>query len=199
MSLPALPPDLESRLRGHRANTDHEPQQRRSAVAAVLRALGPSSEVLLMKRAEHPADPWSGQISMPGGRREPDDQDLLQTAVRETHEEVGLDLDGSAELLCRLAPMQARARGGRLAMDVTPFVFRFDGGTQPRVSREAAEVFWFPLGRAARGELDAEFPYERDGIVHRLPCWRFERHTIWGMTYRMLSSVLEIGRGVDLG
>lgn len=190
----SLPDDLEHRLRRHRAPENDDPPVRRSAVAAVLRALGPHSEVLLMRRVEHPQDPWSGQISMPGGRHEQHDPDLVTTAVRETREEVGLDLARTAELLCRLAPQQARARAGLLAMDVTPFVFRFDGGSEPRPSDEAAEVFWFPLGRAATGELDAEFPYEKDGVVHRLPCWRHEERIVWGMTYRMLSGLVTVAR-----
>ena len=67
-----------------------KPLPRRAAVAIVLH-LDPEeqgTEVLLMKRVERQGDPWSGQISLPGGRFEPEDPDLLATAIRETEEEL---------------------------------------------------------------------------------------------------------------
>lgn len=84
---------------------------RRAAVAAVLRFDRGRPEVLLMKRAEHPGDRWSGHVSFPGGREEDHDPDLLTTALRETHEELGLDLDASARLLGRLDDVRAVAKG----------------------------------------------------------------------------------------
>ena len=57
--------------------------QRRAAVAAVLRFDRDAAELLLMRRAERDGDRWSGQVSMPGGREEAADADLVATAVRE--------------------------------------------------------------------------------------------------------------------
>lgn len=183
--------DLEARLRDHRSNHRDEPRTRRSAVAVVLRFGVPGPEVLLMTRTVHEADPWSGQVALPGGRHEPEDPDLLATAIRETHEEVGLDLGGSGELLTRFAPIQARARGGKIDMDVTPFAFRFDGGVEPVAGPEASEVFWMPLTPVVAGELDGHYPYERAGVVHELPSWHYEGRVVWGLTYRMLRGMLE--------
>ena len=50
------------------------------------------AEVLFIKRTSRTRDPWSGDIALPGGRRDPEDIDDLATAIRETREEVGLDL-----------------------------------------------------------------------------------------------------------
>src|SRR5213596_3679172 len=49
-------------------------------------------ELLMIKRADAEGDPWSGHIACPGGRMEPGDHDLEQTAIRETWEETGVDL-----------------------------------------------------------------------------------------------------------
>ena len=193
MSLPA-PDELAARLRAHRAPEIPEPPTRRSAVAAVLRTVESAPEVLLMTRAEHEADPWSGQVSLPGGRHDPGDPDLLATAIRETREEAGLDLSLEAELLCRLASVGARARGRVIDMDVTPFVFRV-GDVSLAPGPEASELFWLPLARTVTGELDSEYRYERGGLVHRMPCWRFEGRVIWGLTYGMLSGMLEVVLG----
>ncbi len=146
-----------------------------------------------MRRAERVGDPWSGQVSLPGGRRDPADVDLYATAVRETREEVQIDLDLHAELLCRLAPLRARTRGHLLDMDVTPFVFHLHGPAEPAPDHhEASAVFWLPLARAASGELDDQvsLPGETQRLL--LPAWRLEEHVLWGMTHLMLTRLLAV-------
>ncbi|MGH7466016.1 MAG: NUDIX domain-containing protein, partial [Longimicrobiales bacterium] len=68
---------------------DRLPEQREAAVAILVRPRD-ALELLLIRRAELHGDPWSGHIALPGGRRAPDDADLLATACRETEEEVGV-------------------------------------------------------------------------------------------------------------
>lgn len=183
---------LERALAAHRAPEPAAPPVRRASVAAVLR-LAPTPRVLLMRRSVYDADPWSGQVSLPGGRRDPGDRDLLATAVRETREEVGIDLGREGRLLGRLAPVGATARGRALEMDVTPFVFAVDGEVAPRAGEEAAEVFWLPLDLAGARVLDGEHVFAREGVVLRMPCWRWEGRVVWGMTYRILRGLLEVG------
>ena len=154
-------------------------------------ALGP--ELLLMRRAERAGDPWSGQVSLPGGRRQPEDADLLATALREAREEVGLDLAADAELLCRLAPLRARTRGRLLDLDVTPFAFRLGRAVEATPDQvEARAVFWLPLARAARGELDDEVELVHEERALRLPAWRFDEHVVWGMTHRMVTRLMTV-------
>lgn len=174
---------------------DRPPLPRRAAVAVVLH-FADEVEVLLMKRAEREGDPWSGQISLPGGRFEPGDRDLLRTAVRETHEELGFDLDHAGRRLGRLSPLRARARGKIVPMDVAPFVFVVE--EQPALELAPAEVdaaFWFPLWRAASGTLDRPFALQHEGQELQLASWRFGKHTVWGMTHRILSGLIEIVQG----
>src|SRR5262245_20450978 len=98
---------------------------KRSAVAVVLRH-GEGPEILLMQRAIRARDRWAGHGSLPGGGEEPSDVDLRATAIRETREEVGIDLTKSARFLGRLAPVWAMARGLPRPMSVTPFVFALE-------------------------------------------------------------------------
>ena len=182
---PLLPPDTPP----------DGPRFKRSSVAAVLDlASSDGPRVLLMRRVERSGDPWSGHVSLPGGRREPEDATLLETAVRETREEVGVDLAAASRALGRLDPLPAVGRGRRLAMDITPYVFVLEREVAPGLSDEAAEVFWLPLAPAAAGALDAEHAFDRHGVVHRVPCWRFEERTVWGLTYHVLSGLLELAR-----
>src|SRR5690606_38271331 len=103
---------------------------KRAAVALVLRQppSGPSTpasaEVLLIRRAEQPGDPWSGHMALPGGRCEPTDANVLVTAQRETHEEVGLSLQRSGLPIGRLPALPAIARGRPVGLTVIPLVFQ---------------------------------------------------------------------------
>src|ERR1700680_3050243 len=76
-----------------------DPAVPRAAVALVLRQGARGLEILLIKRAEHMDDPWSGHVALPGGREEPADASLQETAVRETLEETGIDLARDGEVL----------------------------------------------------------------------------------------------------
>lgn len=187
---------LIGRLSTHRpgdADVPADEARRRAAVAALLRrdAVG-DVEVLLMRRAVRSDDAWSGHISLPGGKREPEDADLWHTAIRETHEELGIHLDAThAARLCRLERIAARARGRIVPMTITPFVFAERRPQPVREGPEAEGHFWFPLSEAARGRLDHEYVYA-DGLVKRtLPSWRHDGDVVWGLTHRILTSLID--------
>src|SRR4051812_5322491 len=82
-----------------------------AAVAAILRESPTTGgvELFFIRRAEHPQDPWSGHVAFPGGRRDPEDVTLLATAIRETREEVGIDLTIS-DVVARLPDIPAVTR-----------------------------------------------------------------------------------------
>lgn len=165
--------------------------------AAVAAVFTPGLELLLMQRAEHPGDPWSGHISLPGGRVEPDDVDPLSAAIRETEEEVGLQLHPS-QLLGPLDDLAAV--GGRPGLIIRPFVFLIDQERpllQP--NEEVAGLHWLSLqdlleGRG-RGQMEITFRDRR----HTLPCVDFaDDKRLWGLTLRMIDGLLDRldGRGV---
>lgn len=164
--------------------------RKRAAVAALLHDELPGPRVLLMKRTERAGDPWSGHISFPGGRHEARDPDLLATAIRETHEELGIDLGGARLLgsLKALSPLSA----GPFGMEVTPFVFVTHAAVEPQPGPEAERAFWLPIELAASGALDDTYTYP--GTERTFPSWRYESFTIWGLTYRILADLLAAGQ-----
>src|SRR5512140_1637351 len=80
-----------------------------AAVALVLYAGEDGLETLFIKRATRDGDPWSGQIALPGGKRHEGEDSLMTTAVRETQEEIGLDLAVNGTLLGELDEIRPRS------------------------------------------------------------------------------------------
>src|SRR5687768_9638137 len=85
---------LKTALAAHEAaGSENEEGVRKAAVALIFRSGADGQpELLFIKRADYPGDPWSGQVAFPGGREEPGDSSLADTATRETREETGIDL-----------------------------------------------------------------------------------------------------------
>ena len=165
---------------------------RRAAVAVIL---DPEARVLLMERAERTGDRWSSQVSLPGGMAHPADTSPERTAARETFEEVGVDLT-NVPCLGALDELRAAASGGLRPMSVAPFVYRLEAPVTPVAGPEVANAFWFPLDRAARGELDSTHIWPILGYRARFACWRFEGQVVWGLTYGILQRILRLaGRG----
>jgi 8-oxo-dGTP pyrophosphatase MutT (NUDIX family) len=176
--------------------------QRRAAVAAILRPMPGDTqgniqgdiEVLLIRRAERSGDPWSGHMAFPGGHQEPYDVDLRATAMRETLEEVGLDLR-QHDYLGPLDELPAISRGRFLGMIISPHVFALRHERvhlSPNV--EVAELMWVPLGRLMRGEVDTIKELSVEGEQRRLPAYRVQDHLVWGMTHSMLQSLFAVLR-----
>jgi 8-oxo-dGTP pyrophosphatase MutT (NUDIX family) len=159
-----------------------------AAVAVVL--WGERGELLLIRRAEDPRDPWSGHMALPGGRHEKEDHDLLTTAIRETEEEVGLCLDRN-HFLGALPPVRARSRAKISPLSVAPFVFRLEGPrplTTPNY--EVAEVIWLPLSELTSPERKSELTLHHEGKTYNMPAIQVREHKIWGLTYGIISNLL---------
>jgi 8-oxo-dGTP pyrophosphatase MutT (NUDIX family) len=164
---------------------------RRAAVAVILRDGPAGIEVLFIRRAEHPQDPWSGQVAFPGGRAEPADADLQATAVRETLEEIGVDLVARADALGALDEVRAVARGLPMNLTIAPFVFRLREPFEPALSVEVRSLHWLPLSDLLGTTRRSTFDYAPQGVSLQLPCFRVDELVIWGLTYRMFVSFQE--------
>lgn len=165
-----------------------------AAVAVVLRgdALG-DAEVLLVRRARRAGDPWSGDMALPGGRREEADRDLLATAMRETREEVGLDLAGAAHLgrLGQVVTFAPLLRSRFRPMIVSPFVFALHA--RDPVLTPSAEVDatrWVPVADLDRPETRTRRPWPVFGVTVPAPAWRLGEDVVWGLTHQMLGRLL---------
>lgn len=166
--------------------------------AAVAAVFDVDLDLLLIGRAEHPGDPWSGHIAFPGGRVEPDDPSPLAAAIRETAEEVGLVLSPD-ECVGQLDDLPTV--GGRPGMVIRPFVFQL-ARSKPALApnREVASVHWRPFGSLLSDEGRGTMTWSRGPTSVVLPCVDFDGKRLWGLTLRMVDDLLDRvdGRGEGL-
>jgi 8-oxo-dGTP pyrophosphatase MutT (NUDIX family) len=172
--------------------------RRQAAVALVLRCGAEGPEVLVIKRSEAERDHWSGHLALPGGRAEAEDENLRATAVRETLEEVGLDLRAGGEVLGRLGAVNPRSPLVP-RISVTPFLAiaprEYHAGGAPKrlvLSDEVAAAFWIPVDELKRGGRSAVFRMAFAGVEREWPGYPSEHGVIWGITERILTEFLSL-------
>jgi 8-oxo-dGTP pyrophosphatase MutT (NUDIX family) len=161
----------------------------------VLGDRGDGVELLFIQRATRDDDPWSGHMALPGGRRDPDDRDVAATAIRETSEEVGIDLATDATPIGRLDELRAIARHRPLDLVISPVVFALRRPVTLTLSpREVESAVWVPLSFFVTPGARATYSRTLDGIASEFPAFRYERYTIWGLTHRILEGFLALVR-----
>ena len=198
MTVPPLL-NIVKRLRPHRIPFRHLAQ--RSAVAIITRQGKYGEEILFIERASRAGDPWSGHIAFPGGKRQESDTSIRATAIRETQEEIGLDLIQQAHYIGRSPDLVTRRHNVLKPMIVSPYRFQLttpDSTMTP--NHEVASSFWVPVdflrNKDNQSTLNwSPFP-NLPSLSLTLPCFYYEnqgnRHQIWGLTYRMLMDHLDI-------
>jgi 8-oxo-dGTP pyrophosphatase MutT (NUDIX family) len=169
------------------------PEQREAAVALIVRPRE-QLELLLIRRAELAGDPWSGHVALPGGRRDPGDEDLLATARREAEEEVGVPLHrvgsfiGALDEISPSTPLLP-------SIIIAPFVLSVPDATLAHPDpREVQKAAWVPLDALRSTAAAAELPVDLPTGRHCFPCLVYEDYVIWGLTYRILQQFLDIAR-----
>lgn len=161
------------------------------AAVAVVHAIGPEESVLLIRRASRSDDPWSGQWSFPGGRRDPQDVDLLDTARRELQEECALVL--SREQCLRALDVTHAGRSSGRLVAVAPYLFQVREPMATTLDhREAASARWLPL--SVLHDPSQHQIHTGPGIPTgmRVPGIALDGVPLWGFTYRVLCTWLGI-------
>ena len=185
---------LAGALRNREPSLHPDAAMRRAAVALIFRAnvtAGGEPELLFIKRAEYPGDPWSGQIAFPGGRREPQDESLAQTMIRETREETGIDLATQGEILGRLDEL--RPQSVRLPeIVVCPFVAVVYEPPMLTLTREVAAAFWLPLRSLRSPESWRDTEVIAHGFQMTRRAFQHEGNVIWGVTERIIAGLLAL-------
>ncbi|MGV3710359.1 MAG: NUDIX hydrolase [Gemmatimonas sp.] len=167
-----------------------------AAVVALLRITdSDSAELLFIKRAVIERDPWSGHVAFPGGRHDVADHTLADTAIRETREELSMDIARYGRLLGRLDDL-APVSPALPPIIIRPFVAVVPAALPFVLSeREVAGAFWVPVSLLRSAEAQSEFRMEREGATTRFPAYGVFGHTIWGLTERIVTQLLPLFTG----
>lgn len=170
---------------------DAEPGIRRAATALILRHGSAGLELLLIQRAVFEGDPWSGQVALPGGRADAADASLVHTAMRETREETGLDLESGGRLLGQLDELHPRTPV-LPPIVVRPHVFALERDQPVVANPEVAAAFWVPLAVLRDPATTQESRIRVRDAWWRVPSFVVQERVVWGMTERMVRQLLTL-------
>jgi len=184
---------LTERIARHTPEEKDEAGIRRAAVALILR-LGEKTEepeIFFIQRAHYETDPWSGQVAFPGGREETSDKSLMDTAIRETREETGIDIGRDGVIIGQLDDL--RPQTARLpSIMVRPFVALVGHQSDPVLSSEVADSFWVPLAMLRDDTVWRDTIVTAGGLEFTRRAFHHGEFVVWGMTERILSHFLSI-------
>lgn len=178
----------------HDSREDTDPERRSAAVLVPLYVHQRRVHVVLTRRTDTLRH-HRGQVSFPGGGWEEGDRDLCETALREAHEEVGLD-PRDVEVLGVLGDMPTAVSG----YVIRPFVGRIPAGYRfVRQPGEVARVFTPPLELFADPDLRREETWERDGVRFPVTFFDVDGEVVWGATARLMLALLDVLAGREPG
>jgi 8-oxo-dGTP diphosphatase len=157
-------------------------QEAKAAVSLLLKPRRGDFDLLLVKRVENPSDTWSGQMALPGGKRESKDESLKDTAVRETMEEIGVAV-GARRFLGVLDALRSEPRP---EFKILPFVVLLDDEPLLKLNKAELEMFiWVPYEEIVQSKGTVQFSFGK------VPAYVFAEGIVWGITYRILSEFIQ--------
>jgi 8-oxo-dGTP pyrophosphatase MutT (NUDIX family) len=154
-----------------------------AAVAVILSPENNDLNILFVKRVENLADPWSGQIGLPGGKRELKDKNLQQSVIRETLEETGINLLNS-RFLGVLPALRSAPRPDLL---ILPFAVLLEHRPIVKLNEKELESFvWIPLQQVLKSKGTVRIGFRE------VPAYTVGKTVVWGLTYRILESLIQL-------
>lgn len=181
---------IKTRLSDHQPQSLQHESDRLAAVSMLLRDNNLQTEVLLIRRAEHDQDPWSGDLGFPGGRIESSDLSPRAAAERETWEEVGFCLNeknyiGQSDDLA----------GAYLSVHISCFIYQVEMNTQFKLNGEVVDLFWVPIHTLLDPQRNQQLTFFYRGQDRKHPginLSEWSDRPLWGITYRLLDNFLNL-------
>ncbi len=185
-SLAELEDLIQDKFREREPLTLDPPNFRHSAVLIPIFSEEDTIKLILTKRTES-LKHHRGEISFPGGRREKIDKDLIETALRETEEEIGVKTT-QVKVIGRLDDLFTITR-----YIITPFIGIIHGRVKLKSNdAEVAEILKVPLKLFLTKDKFAEKSWERNGVKYPLYYYYWEDYEIWGATAYIINQFIEL-------
>ncbi|MCK5880398.1 MAG: CoA pyrophosphatase, partial [Sinobacterium sp.] len=152
----------------------------RAGVSIILSEENQQLSFLMMQRAHHEGDPWSGQMAFPGGKQDNSDGNITETALRESLEEMGIH-STDIQRISRLSDILARPyRPLKKPMVVSPIIFQQVNAFTPVINDEVADWLWLPVSFFQDKSNRKTMTVDKSGFEHELPCYDFKGKRVWG-------------------
>ena len=171
-----------------------EPRSGRAAVAIMVREGQEATELLMIRRATREGDPWSGHMGFPGGRRDPEDHSNFSCALRETEEELGVDLSEWGAPLGELSDINTGWRKDRPQMLVTPFIYSVSELPELTPNDEVDDVVWVPLHFLMDEGNREPLEWEWKGQKMETDSYLYDCYRIWGLSLMMIDEMMGLLR-----
>ncbi|MCG8672304.1 MAG: CoA pyrophosphatase [Pseudomonadales bacterium] len=157
-------------------NFDNSPQDRREAAVLIPLTDQTTPDLVLTRRAAH-MNSHAGEVAFPGGKKDPEDLTIIDTALRESHEEIGL-APRDVEVIGAMRPAKSK-----FGLMVTPIV----GVIHPEQSfipneEELDHIFTVPLNYFLDNLPTDIHRATYEGKTFEVPCYNYEGNIIWGLT-----------------
>jgi len=166
-----------------------------AAVLVVLHGDADDPQIVLTQRANH-LNNHPGEVAFPGGMWDPIDNHLLDTALREAMEEVGLN----PQLVRTIATLPVASPKRRNLM-VTPFVGLVDGPLQLVADpNEIGAIFHLPVSQLLNMDHYQYFEIRNNGEALKFPYLAYKGYKVWGFTLKVLVDLVNhtLEAGIDL-
>lgn len=158
-----------------------------AAVAIILRDGPFGTEFLMMQRTQHKNDPWSGQMSFPGGKLDASDRDHKAAAIREAFEEVGVSLS-ERDYIGRIDDVYGLKANGVFSVHVACFVFKPVNGINLCANEEVADMVWVPFShlQCRSNAVDYFHPHDTSLKMPAVLLNESKTQILWGLSLRMV-------------
>ena len=166
----------QSLLIGGEISTKDSESEKNECDAAVLIPILKKTEpeILLTLRARH-LNSHGGEVALPGGKVDEEDASLIETALRETNEEVGIHTS-HIEIIGGLKPKKSR-----FGLAVKPYIGLVDPQANIVANQdELSEVFSVPVAFFRDNEPKKQTNFE--GNIYNIPSYEYDGYNIWGLT-----------------
>ncbi len=160
-----------------------EDQDADAAVVLLLKLIDRDPQILIVERIENPTDPWSGQLALPGGKRDPKDRNLKQTVARETLEETNINLLDHCRFLGTMKTLRSTLKP---EMRILPFVVLLEAEPAIKLNEELEDFAWLSLRELVKQKGTVEFDFGE------FPAYHARNSAIWGLTFRILERFVHI-------
>ncbi len=162
----------------------------RAAVMVILKDASPGNSILFIKRTENEGDVFSGHMAFPGGKMRIADEGTLDTAIRETAEETGIDINKSGSVIGELDDFYPNNPKANHYV-VTPYLSLLEEEVELTLNPvEVADAVWIPIRHLNDPRNQEVRNLERRGRVSEDFVFYYSDYVIWGMTGRILHQFL---------